>query len=333
MANPNLLPYTPTDKNDPTRSARGYKIYTDPSRTNLVATAADYRKLSLGDIHTLNKAIDDTKQALAAAIKELDNTSTPAPGGAKSAALLLYERFFGTFDTNNKSFVLDGLKKIQGVLNATGVTPPPVAVVTGGKVSQLASKFGPSVSTKPLTPTGPKPPTPAATTPATPATPVAAPPPPGLAVVDATNDDQQFWRNCFAFTYRNGAYNNAVPFFIGRAFFSGLKYVDIQGTPLLGDVRQSLTAVAETRGDATVVTMIHELSHGCFWAVDVPTVASGKVLNANGMPPDNDDPCNDIANDETLAQTYPGLASINADNIGQYAFFAWRRALAAKVVR
>lgn len=75
-------------------------------------------------------------------------------------------------------------------------------------------------------------------------------------------------------------------------------------------------------GDATIVTLVHELAHAVFNASDVPNVGSGGVLNAAGMPTTPNNVANSSADDIALAAATPDLAAVNADNYGQFAFEA-----------
>lgn len=119
-----------------------------------------------------------------------------------------------------------------------------------------------------------------------------------LHLVDSRNDLQKL--DWFAATVRNSIQNNTVLMYLGRLFF------------LKGDYART--------SDATVVTLVHELAHACFGASDVPTVGSGAVLQANGMPPPGVSVCNDLASDVELAANFPDRAILNADNYGQYAW-------------
>lgn len=141
-----------------------------------------------------------------------------------------------------------------------------------------------------------------------------------LFVVDARNFDNAF-RDTFAFTYPNMFRDEGyVAVWIGRAFFgpvgSGQRFYD----------RSS---------DETLGTLVHELSHACFGSVDVPPVASGWTLRADGVPIDSTGTPGDQNNiapqisteaeDEALAAANPGNAIKNADNYGQFARAALRR--------
>lgn len=125
-----------------------------------------------------------------------------------------------------------------------------------------------------------------------------------LNLVDSRNDQEKFeW---FAATYRNSAVGQtSVLVYVGRLFFTGANDYNVSS-------------------DATIVTMVHELAHACFGASDVPTVASGLALNAQGMPPRGAAVANDAAEDRVLAAADPDLAIRNADNYGQFAWLALR---------
>lgn len=130
-----------------------------------------------------------------------------------------------------------------------------------------------------------------------------------LQVVDSRNDaGKQTW---FAATFRNSAAGGDILMYVGRGFFL------------------NATAVGfNTSSDFTVGTVIHELSHACFGASDVPTVAAGGKgqLDGNGMPLVGS-VCNDADSDKALAANDPDAALLNADNYGQ---FAWRMAANAE---
>jgi hypothetical protein len=124
-----------------------------------------------------------------------------------------------------------------------------------------------------------------------------------LYLIDARNDvDKKDW---FAAAYRGEAATGRVQMFIGRAFF--------QGRPSVSE------RYYQTDTDFKVGTIIHELAHACFSASDVPTPASGLVLDAAGMPPRGAAVCNDEASDELLATASSALAMRNADNYAQFA--------------
>jgi hypothetical protein len=325
VASPNAmyLPRPTTGLNDPFNFAIGYKVYTDPTRANWASNHADFKRWGRNEIVILNNAFTDAKAAVTAAIADLAVLGAAAAAGpVPTPARARFERFFGTHSDTNRNFVLNNFKSIEKVL-AGKPAPPAVAAAAAAPpappqgVAQLKKKF------EQLAPAH----VPAAVV-APPAAPVAVALPAGLAVIDATNDSDDFWRTCFGFTFRNRAPNNSVPFFVARAFFKRNTTIAVGAGAV--DLRRALGIEAWVRGDATIVTIVHELAHACFWASDVPTVASGKVLDANGFPADNLTPCNDIGADETLAQTWPGLAILNADSYGQFAFAAWRNVVSAK---
>lgn len=130
-----------------------------------------------------------------------------------------------------------------------------------------------------------------------------------LQVIDSRNDAGKLtW---FAATFRNSAGGGEILMYVGREFFL------------------NATAVGfNTSTDFTVGTVIHELSHACFGASDVPTVAAGgkSQLDGTGMPLVGS-VCNDADSDKDLAADDPDAALLNADNYGQ---FAWRMAAKAE---
>jgi hypothetical protein len=138
-----------------------------------------------------------------------------------------------------------------------------------------------------------------------------------LFVVDARNFNNAF-KDVYAFTYPNMYRDNGyVAVWIGRAFFGAVG---------------SGQAYYDRSSDATVGTLVHELSHACFGSVDVPPVGSGWTLRADGVPIDGTGrpgDANRIApqvstetDDEALALASPGDAIKNADNYGQFARLA-----------
>jgi hypothetical protein len=128
----------------------------------------------------------------------------------------------------------------------------------------------------------------------------------GLRFIDARNDNQK--KDWFAATVRGSAVGqNHVNVYIGRSFFLAFGGVQDRG---------------HVAGDATVVTLVHELAHAVFSASDVPVAGSGHVLDAHGMPPPGAAVANDAAADAALATASPNLAPLNADNYGQLAFAA-----------
>jgi hypothetical protein len=120
----------------------------------------------------------------------------------------------------------------------------------------------------------------------------------GLIFMDGRSDPT--YGQVFAWTFR-GNHEVFVNMWLGTAFFSGVGSYEVSS-------------------DATVVTLVHEMSHACFMASDVPTVASGQALDGNGNPPGGAAVCNDAAEDQNLAVHDPDSAIRNADNYGQ---FAW----------
>jgi hypothetical protein len=81
--------------------------------------------------------------------------------------------------------------------------------------------------------------------------------------------------------------------------------------------------------DATVGTLVHEMSHGSFSAVDAPPVDKGgnwklaPDLNTWASP-DNDVQSSTPELDKRLAAKEPRAAIVNADNYGQFAVEATR---------
>jgi hypothetical protein len=288
-------PHVSTGPNDPLATAHGFRVYTDPDIALLAPTHADFKTWKTFEVALVNNAVKDSRAALQAAIDDLEHMD--APGQAR------FERFFGTYSDDHRDFVTDNFKAIKAVLSVNPVAPAVPVAAGASNVARARAQF--------------EAPRPVAPAPA----PIPIALPAGLAVIDATNDARSFWRGTFGYTTRNRAPGNAVPFYIGRGFFNRSTTIAPSG----GDWRGALSTEARVRGDATVVTMLHELAHACFFACDVPTVASGKVLDARGFPPDNDSPANDVRSDEALATAWPGLALLNADSYGQYAFAAWRR--------
>ena len=329
-ANVNIVPSVPSGAIDPITKAQGYRFCVVAGATMLATTDAEFEPLTDGKVVLLNKAIMDVRMALNATVRELGTLGPPALGMAKSAALTRYEDFFGTFSSTNRDYAVANYKKIQAVLDGTRpqVTAP-TSLADKRKAFEAFQKptTGPSYASLGRASTLSTPPT---------TTPAASQPAPGLWVQDSRNDSRPFWRGVFAFTNRNAAHNNAVVFYVARGFFNGQSNISITKTDGLHDGRTQLTTAAEVRGDATVVTFVHELAHACFWASDVPTVTamtSGLVLNSSGMPPDNDHAIVTIPDCKDLALAYPGLALINAESYGQYAFAVWRHDAKSKLTK
>ena len=273
-----FTPRPSTGPGDVFEMAHGYRVYTDPRRTNLAPSDGAYKNWTHYEVSLLNNAVKDSRAALTAAVSDLEHID--------AAGRTRYARFFGTYSDANRDFVLKNFKSIQRVLNVDPA-PPPVALAPGANsVARMRARFE-----QPAAPAAPVVPTPTAL-------------PAGLAIIDATNDGEDFWRNVFGFTSRNRAPGGAVPFYVGRAFFN--RNTTIAASTVGVDLRRALSTEARVRGDATVVTLLHELAHACFFASDLPTVASGKVLDADGMPPDNNTPCADQATDVALAAAWPG---------------------------
>jgi Lysine-specific metallo-endopeptidase len=69
----------------------------------------------------------------------------------------------------------------------------------------------------------------------------------------------------------------------------------------------------------TLGTMVHEMTHACFYTADVP-INAGAAVDASGHPinPAHEPVCNDPKNDCRLAETRPADAIRNADNYGEF---------------
>lgn len=329
----NVIPCVPSGPRDPVAAAQGYRFCVSSDRTNL--TGAQLVRLTLGDVSLINRAILSTRTAVNDTIAELKAIAPSVPRAAKSEALIRYERFFGAFSEANRKYALENFQKLQAVLGCSSVVPSvSAAAQPNAGVAEKIRHFErvqqkPSCDNKTVLLgraavfTAASPPPSAA--------PVASQPGPGLWVHDARNDSEQLFRHAFAFTYRNAAHNGAVVLYLAEGFFRKVASITVTKTEGRHDMRQQLTAVAEARGDYTVLTLIHELAHACFWACDVPTVSSGKTLDADGLPPDYVDVVTTPQGCSDLAAAYPGLSLINAHAYGCYAFAVWRSEVQASL--
>jgi hypothetical protein len=147
-------------------------------------------------------------------------------------------------------------------------------------------------------------------------------------IVDGRNNADPSLANAFAYTYRPvllgiaGDVTSQMLVYLARAFFPTRAYG--------GGVSALSVPVVD---DATIVTLIHEVAHGCFNASDVPCVGSPEFmhggnpggLDPQGMPPPGASPSNDLVWDMLLAAQHPALAMENADNYGNFVY-ACRRA-------
>lgn len=138
----------------------------------------------------------------------------------------------------------------------------------------------------------------------------------GPIIFDHRNTD--FGEDCYA-ACKKGNVMADLKIWMGRDFFTQGKVSNVQwGT---NDASQS--AYNRTT-DATLGTMVHEMSHGCFRAVDAPPVDSGGhwklTPNINTWEsPDNNVQSSTPKLDKRLAIKEPRAAIVNADNYGQFA--------------
>lgn len=143
----------------------------------------------------------------------------------------------------------------------------------------------------------------------------------GPIVFDHRNTD--FGEDCYA-ACKRGHVKKDIKIWMGRDFFS-------QGTASSGNwgSAQASEEVFTRTTDATVGTLVHELSHGAFAAVDAPPVSKGgawKLTPDAGTwaSPDNDVQSSTPELDKRLAAKEPNAAIVNADNYGQFAVEAMR---------
>lgn len=142
----------------------------------------------------------------------------------------------------------------------------------------------------------------------------------GPIIFDHRNTD--FGEDCYAACKRGNIVAN-LKIWMGRDFFSEGK---AQGK--VGNVGEKQLVYNRTT-DATVGTLVHEMSHGSFSAVDAPPVDKGgnwklaPDLNTWASP-DNDVQSSTPELDKRLAAKEPRAAIVNADNYGQFAVEATR---------
>lgn len=140
----------------------------------------------------------------------------------------------------------------------------------------------------------------------------------GPIIFDHRNTD--FGEDCYAACKRGNVIND-LKIWIGRDFFSEGKAKVASGVWNALDGTQS---VYNRTTDATLGTLIHEMSHGSFRAVDAPRVTSGgqweltPVANTWASP-DNNKQSSTPELDKRLAVKEPRAAIVNADNYGQFA--------------
>jgi hypothetical protein len=124
-------------------------------------------------------------------------------------------------------------------------------------------------------------------------------------------------------TARQGSrVTSRVTMVIGRGFFSR----SVPRRDAAGGFSPSVAFDATS--DATIGTIVHELAHGCFHAIDAPKVddSGNWELQPNltpgdwyGATPDNDEQSSTPEADRRVALKDPDIAIRNADSYGQFA--------------
>jgi hypothetical protein len=138
----------------------------------------------------------------------------------------------------------------------------------------------------------------------------------GPIIFDHRNTD--FGEDCYAACKRGNVMVD-LKIWMGRDFFAEGKASSTQW----GTKDASQSAYNRTT-DATLGTMVHEMSHGCFKAVDAPPVNSGGHWKLTPdintwASPDNSVQSSTPKLDKLLAEKEPRAAIVNADNYGQFA--------------
>jgi hypothetical protein len=144
-----------------------------------------------------------------------------------------------------------------------------------------------------------------------------------------TQDGRDWYAACFngkvAVDPSSNRVTNRVKMVIGRDFFTKGK------AKIARHVVFNPQAVYSSTSDATIGTIIHEMAHGSFYAVDAPIVLPGTPptwsatpnLTAGDHYGESPDKANNQsstpADDELLASAFPNVAIRNADNYGQFA--------------
>ena len=140
----------------------------------------------------------------------------------------------------------------------------------------------------------------------------------GPIIFDHRNTD--FGEDCFAACKRGNVVAN-LKIWMGRDFFAEGKSQGKRGNV------NDMQLVYNRTTDATVGTLVHEMSHGTFAAVDAPPVRSGGQWKLapdvnTWASPDNDVQSSTPELDKRLALKEPRAAIVNADNYGQFAVAA-----------
>jgi len=142
----------------------------------------------------------------------------------------------------------------------------------------------------------------------------------GPIIFDHRNTD--FGEDCYAACKRGNVLSN-LKIWMGRDFFAEGKAKGNRG-----DVNNKQLVYNRTT-DATLGTLVHEMSHGTFKAVDAPPVLPGGQWELTPdvktwASPDNSVQSSTPELDKRLAAKEPRAAIVNADNYGQFAVEAVR---------
>lgn len=142
----------------------------------------------------------------------------------------------------------------------------------------------------------------------------------GPIIFDHRNTD--FGEDCYAACKRGNVLVN-LKIWMGRDFFTEGK-----SNGKRGNINDKHLVYNRTT-DATVGTLVHEMSHGVFAAVDAPPVRQGGQWKLapdvnTWASPDNNVQSSTPELDKRLAAKEPRAAIVNADNYGQFAVEAAR---------
>jgi hypothetical protein len=140
----------------------------------------------------------------------------------------------------------------------------------------------------------------------------------GPIIFDHRNTD--FGEDCYA-ACKRGTVVNDLKIWMGRDFFAEGK---AGGSAAVWNALSGTQSVYNRTTDATLGTLVHEMSHGSFRAVDAPKVDAGGNWElapdaATWASPDNDEQSSTPELDKRLAKKEPRAAIVNADNYGQFA--------------